>query len=137
MSLWDQTLQVIWEITHVFFHSASYQRWESKHFLKVRKSQIRKFMDSFRYRKFTKFLWCASLHKSVFFLLIQKSHISQISTKYCTNLSQNGLKVLFKTIFKICINLIKASCYIIRRKSMCLRACGSFKSENHLNFFIL
>ncbi len=52
----------------------------------------------------------------------------QISTKHCKTLSQNRSKSrLFKMIFSFCSLYSKS----VRRRSMYLRICVSFKSANH------
>ncbi len=91
---------------------------------KVRKSQIRKFLGSFRYRKSAHFLGkplCKS--KICNFLLISP----QIAIR---KFLQNTAQLCLKTVIQI---LIRASDAIfVRRKSMFLRNCGSFISGNKI-----
>jgi hypothetical protein len=58
-------------------------------FYKVRKSQIRKFLGSFRYRKSANFLGVLSANWQIVMINPQIEN-PQVSTAYCTNLSQNN-----------------------------------------------
>jgi hypothetical protein len=65
-------------------------------FLVVRKSQIRKFMGSFRNRKSANFSGAPARKSQIRkFWLIRKSQIRKFPQKYCTYLSQKVLKVVF------------------------------------------
>ncbi len=66
------------------------QRWACKLVLKVQKSQVRKFLGSFRY----KFLKCFSpqTENPQIVMIIPQIATPQVSTKYCKTLSRKSPK---------------------------------------------
>ncbi len=79
-------------VLKVFKGSVRSLRWASKRFWKVRKSQIRKLLGSFRYRKSANFLGIP-IRKFL------RNSNPQIYTKYFTTLSQNCPKNCLLTWF--------------------------------------
>jgi hypothetical protein len=65
---------------------------QSNLFLRIRKSQIRKFLGSFRYRKSANFLGVPIANPQIIIMINPQIANSQISTKFCTTLSQNSPK---------------------------------------------
>ncbi len=94
-------------------------------FLEVRKSKIRKFLSSFRYQKSVNFLG-VPVRKSQ----IRNFLFSQNTAKLCL---KTALKVVFLKRFLDFVKiLIRALCAVfVRRKSMYLQTCVSFKSANY------
>ncbi len=75
-----------------------------------RKSEIRKFVGSFR-----KFLCCASLqitNPKIVMIYLQIAN-PQIYTKYCTTLSQYGTKTGFLKIFVFILNKCELELYML------------------------
>ncbi len=83
-------------------------------FLKVHKSQIRKFLGSFRYPKSANF-FVVSVRKSAFFYDYQLLTNSKISNKNSTTLSQNSfLPKEFAGIVTFWSPLLSLSCFMDR-----------------------
>ncbi len=72
------------------------------------------------------------VRKSQIFIIKPQIANPQISTKYCTALSQSSPKSrLFIRFY--CVQILSRALYstFVRRKSMYLLTCGSFKSATH------
>jgi hypothetical protein len=108
--------------------------WASKHFLKVHKSQIRKFLGSCRPCKSANFSGMPVRRKQISNFIINPLIANQqISRKYCTTLSQIIPKIRpFTSLFYYVHILIRAYyALFVRRKCMCIQSCGSLKSVNY------
>ncbi len=93
--------------------------WPANFFWKVRKSQIHKFLGTFRYRKSANFLY-ASVRE--FLWLILKSQVRKFLQKNYFTLTQNRLKsTVFLNDFLLCTNLNWSFiCYICKKKKVCI-----------------
>jgi hypothetical protein len=119
-----------------------HQRWASNLFLKIGKSQICKFVLSFRRRKSTNFLGLPVSKTHIRKIFVIKLHIANRlflqNTHKLTTLSQSSPK---SCLFKAVLLFFAKLCYIIlaifvRRKSMYLRTCGTLSPLKRLGLQI-